>query len=88
VNIAQITAWRQRRLVFEWETLAAIAAEFNRYNRTPRIRVEGDAVGARRYTAVFDADHPQTLLKFLSRDPDLTFATEGDDFVIRGRQVN
>jgi transmembrane sensor len=85
VNLAQVTAWRQRRLVFEWETLEAIVTEFNRYNRTPQIRVEGDSVRGRRYTAVFDADNPQTLLKFLARDSDLAFAAKGDDFVIRAR---
>ena len=85
VNVAQVTAWRQRRLVFEWATLDAITQEFNRYNRTPHIRVEGDSVRARRYTAVFDADNPQTLLKFLAKDGELRFAAEGDDFVIRGR---
>ncbi len=85
VNVAQVTAWRQRRLVFEWETLGTIADEFNRYNRSPQIRVEGDAVRARRYTMVFDADNPQTLLKFLATEPELTFAADGGDFVIRSR---
>ncbi len=85
VNLAQVTAWRQRRLVFEWETLETIVSEFNRYNRTPQIRLEGDAVRQRRYTAVFDADNPQTLLKFLARDSDLAFAAKGDDFVVRAR---
>jgi hypothetical protein len=47
--------------------------------------VEGDKVGQRRYTAVFDADNPQTLLRFLSKDENLKFAAEGDDFVIRAR---
>jgi transmembrane sensor len=85
VNAEHVTAWRHRRLVFEWETLEAIAEEFNRYNRAPRLRVEGEGVRTRRYTAVFDADNPQTLLKFLAKDSDLMFAAEGDDFVIRGR---
>ena len=85
VNIAQVTAWRERRLVFEWQTLGEIAAEFNRYNRTPQIRVEGDEVRSRRYTAVFDADNPQTLLKFLARDGQLEFVADGDGFVIRAR---
>jgi transmembrane sensor len=84
VDVTQITAWRQRRLIFEWQTLESIAAEFNRYNRAPQIRVEGDSTRARRYTAVFDADNPQALLKFLAKDPDLTFAAVGGDFVIRG----
>ncbi|WP_175597303.1 FecR family protein [Peristeroidobacter soli] len=85
VNIDHATAWRQRRLVFEWQTLEEIAAEFNRYNRSPQIRVEGDEVRKRRFTAVFDADNPQTLLKFLSRDDHIQFAAEGDNFVIRSR---
>ncbi|MBL8265651.1 FecR family protein [Steroidobacter sp.] len=85
VNVTQVTAWRQRRLVFEWQTLEEIASEFNRYNQTPRIRVEGEDIRTRRYTAVFDADNPQTLLKFLSRDDHLQFAADGDDFVIRAR---
>lgn len=85
VSVSQVTAWRQRRLVFEWRTLDEIAAEFNRYNRAPQIRVEGNTVGQRRYTAVFDADNPQTLLRFLSKDENLKFAAEGDDFVIRAR---
>jgi transmembrane sensor len=85
VNVAQVTAWRQRRLVFEWQTLEEIATEFNHYNRAPRIRVEGDEVRTRRYTAVFDVDNPQALLRFLSKDDHLEFAAEGDDFVIRAR---
>jgi transmembrane sensor len=85
VNVGQVTAWRQGRLVFEWETLGTIADEFNRYNRSPQLRVEGEGVRGRRYTAVFDADNPQTLLRFLAQDSELKFAAEGDDFVIRGR---
>lgn len=85
VNVSQVTAWRERRLVFEWRTLGEIAAEFNRYNRTPQIRVEGTEIAMRRYTAVFDADNPQSLLRFLSKDENLQFAAEGDDFVIRAR---
>jgi transmembrane sensor len=85
VNLGQVTAWRERRLVFEWQTLKEITTEFNRYNRSPQIRVEGDEVRQRRYTAVFDADSPQTLLRFLAKDTDLKFAADGDDFVIRAR---
>lgn len=87
VDISQVTAWQQRRLVFEWQTLAEIAAEFNRYNRTPQIRVEGEEIAQRRYTAVFDADNPQTLLRFLSKDEDLVFAADGNDFVIREAEL-
>jgi len=85
INIAQVTAWRQRRLVFEWETLETIAAEFNRYNRT-QIHIKGDLARQRKYTAVFDANEPQTLLEFLAKDGDLVFTVQGDELIIRKRQ--
>lgn len=84
-DVGQATAWRQRRLVFEWETLETIAAEFNRYNRAPRIRVEGEDALFRRYTAVFDADNPRTLVRFLTRDGDLAVTDGGEELVIRSR---
>lgn len=84
IDIGQVTAWRQRRLVFEEDTLADIAAEFNRYNRSPRIRLEG-AAGARRYAAVFDADDPESLLEFLRRDPALAFRSRGGELIIAQR---
>lgn len=85
-NVARVTAWRQRQLVFDEDTLADIATEFNRYNRTPQIRIEGEAVRKRRYAAVFDADDPQSLLQFLEKDPDLAFETRGDELIITVRK--
>lgn len=85
VNMAQVTAWRERRLVFEEDTLADIATEFNRYNRSPQLRIEDDAVRQRRYAAVFDADDPESLLQFLRKDPDLAFDARKGEIVIRAR---
>ena len=34
----QRVAWRERQVIFNGDTLADIAQDFNRYNRTPRIR--------------------------------------------------
>jgi transmembrane sensor len=65
--IGSVTAWRRRRLVFRKDTLAYIAAEFNRYNRTPKIRVEGETLRLRRFNGVFDADNPLPLLQFLKK---------------------
>jgi transmembrane sensor len=86
INVAQVIAWRQRRLIFEWERLEAIVAEFNRYNRM-QIRVEDEAAGARRYTAVFDANEPQTLLQFLASEDDLELTRQGDEFIIRQKEI-
>lgn len=82
INVAQVTAWRQRRLVFEWERLETIVAEFNRYNRL-QLSVEDATARARRYTAVFDANEPQALLRFLSKEHDLEFDRQGDVLIIR-----
>ncbi len=46
-----MTAWQQRRLVFRKETLTAIAAEFNRYNRM-KIVIEDASVERAASTAL------------------------------------
>ncbi len=84
-DLEKTTAWRQRRLVFRLEPLADIAAEFNRYNRAPRIRVEGDVTRERRLSGVFDADDPQAFAAMLGGDETLTIATMDGEIVIRGR---
>jgi len=84
-DLARATAWRQRRLAFRGSTLAEMAAEFNRYNRSPKLVVEGDAVRSRQFTANFDADDPQSLLDFLASYDDIVFEKRGNQFVIRPR---
>lgn len=79
------TTWRQRRLVFRADTLSDIAAEFNRYNRAPRLVVEPNAAEEPRYTGVFDADDPASLLAFLREDSQILLEEHGDDLVIRAR---
>jgi len=83
-NIDNAVAWRQRRLVFQSDTLADIAREFNRYNRM-QIRIEGKEAEQRRFTAVFNADEPQALLMFIRDDPQLVVESAGQKTVIRAR---
>lgn len=85
VNTEDVTAWRQRRLIFRWAPLGEIAEEFNRYNRSPQIRIETEALRNRRYTAVFDADAPQELLKFLEQDGTMRVSPENSEWVVRER---
>jgi ferric-dicitrate binding protein FerR (iron transport regulator) len=80
-----ISAWQQRRLVFTDDTLGDIAEEFSRYNRSPQIRIEGDALRARRFSGVFDADNPEGLLLYLAVDKSVVMDRDGDDVVIRSR---
>jgi transmembrane sensor len=69
-NIANATAWTQRRLVFESASLADVADEFNRYNDRQLI------VGDRRLetfhvSGVFSSTDPASLIRFLRARPEL-----------------
>ncbi len=85
VDAVEVNAWQQRRLIFRKNTLAEIVAEFNRYNRKPQLRVEGAALQARRFSGVFDADDPESLLMYLKSDSELAFDREGRRLTIRQR---
>lgn len=85
IDESTVVAWRQRRLAFRADTLVDIAAEFNRYNQTPRLVVEGDAEQLPRYTGVFDADDPRSLLAFLREDSQITLEEQGPEIIIRRR---
>ena len=82
-EIDRVMAWRERRLIFRDESLAAIASEFNRYNKQQLV-VEGTATRSRRITGVFHADDPGALIAFLERDADLAVRVREDRIVIQG----
>jgi transmembrane sensor len=86
IDVNQAAAWRQHRLVFDNDTLSNIAAEFNRYNRRPRIRIEDAQAGARRFAATFDADAPESLVQVLETNPDLAVEQTDDEIVVRIRK--
>jgi transmembrane sensor len=70
VNTARTLAWTDRRLIFDNEPLAAVVAEFNRYN-TRQLSVIDGAIAGQRISAVFDADRPETLVRFLTQSPQI-----------------
>jgi transmembrane sensor len=78
-------AWRQRRLVFRDDALADIAAEFNRYNSTLQIAVEG-AAQRKRYGGIFDADDPESIVRFVAHDEDLVVRKEEGRIIIRAQK--
>lgn len=82
-DVATLAAWRQDRLVFRDETLEDIAAEFNRYNRGLQIRLSAGELRHRRYTAVFDAGDPQSLIQFLREDDRLRVEHDGGEITIQ-----
>jgi transmembrane sensor len=84
-DIERVVAWRQRRLIFDADTLEDIALEFNRYNRTVQILIEDDAARRVRFTGVFDADDPESLAQLLERDTELELLRRGGALVVRSR---
>ncbi|HEX7115771.1 MAG TPA: FecR domain-containing protein [Steroidobacter sp.] len=82
VQIAEINAWQQRRLIFRNDTLGEIVEEFNRYNRSPQIRLDDEHLATQRYSGVFDADDPESLIEYLVSEG-LDVQNTKDTFVIR-----
>ncbi|MBL8265271.1 FecR family protein [Steroidobacter sp.] len=87
VDAKQVAAWRQHRLVFQNDTLDDIAAEFNRYNRRPKIRILDEHAGARRFAATFDADAPESLLQILQTRRELAVEQSGNEILVRSREL-
>lgn len=83
--VADAVAWREHRLVFENAPLEEMAAEFNRYNRFMRLRLEGLQDDARRYDGSFRATDPNSLADLLARDPGLSVERRGAEIVISRR---
>jgi transmembrane sensor len=63
-NVKAVASWRVGQLIFEGDSLAEIAKQFNRYNRT-RIVIADDRLASTEFSGVFDADDPESLIEFL-----------------------
>ncbi len=85
IDAGVATAWRQQQLVFENAPLTQIVSEFNRYNRTPRLRVEGEDAGALRFNGVFNARNPESLLAYLQKHSAVTYERRGEEVVLSGK---
>jgi transmembrane sensor len=64
VNPAELTAWRNGKLVFNNASLADVAEQVSRYRDKP-LKVGSTAVGNLRLTSVFKSDNTDALLKAL-----------------------
>ncbi|WCM49816.1 FecR family protein [Pseudomonas sp. WJP1] len=64
VNPAELTAWRNGKLVFNNASLADVAEQVSRYRDKP-LKVGNAAVGNLRLTSVFKSDNTDALLKAL-----------------------
>ena len=77
VNVPAALAWTRHQLVFERRALAAVAAEFNRYNRG-QITIEGDALRAQEVTGVFQTNDPTSFVAFLQSIPHVDIRDDGN----------
>ncbi len=84
-DLEKRTAWREQRLVFRDDALAAVATEFNRYNQL-QIDVDLPATATRPITATFDAHDPESFVAFLERDPALRITRINQRIVVRSAE--
>lgn len=82
-SVNKTVAWRERRLAFTDAPLEEMIAEFNRYNRSIRLRLEDVPPGVYRFAGIFNADDPESLAQLLSRESDLEVERREREIVIR-----
>jgi transmembrane sensor len=67
-NIAGVTAWRDREIVFEAATLSDVAEEFNRYNER-KLVIEDPKLYGFHISGIFSSTDPEALIRFLRQRP-------------------
>ena len=71
VDLARVTAWTERRLIFSATPLTDVVDEFNRYNER-RLVLQGAGVHELRINGVFSSMDSVALLAFLKEQPGVT----------------
>ena len=85
VNTELTLAWTERRLIFENEPLSFVVAEFNRYN--PRqLVIDDERLSQQRISAVFDADKPDALVRFLQQNVGIVVQESQSQLVIQTQE--
>lgn len=70
-NVAAVTAWTQRQIVFRGAPLTDVVEEFNRYNRRQMV-ITAKSLEGIRISGVFSSTDPDSLLAFLRQQVGLT----------------
>lgn len=82
VEIERVLAWREQRLEFVAEPLAAMVAEFNRYNRV-KLVIADPALGAQRFGGNFRADDPAGFVRVLAANFKVVAETRDQEILLR-----
>ena len=82
-NLAKLTAWQNGQALFDNDTMAAAAAELNRYSRRPLV-IEDPQVSRMRVSGVFRAGATQDFAVSISALLPVKAWVEQDRIVLRG----
>lgn len=85
VNTERAVAWTERRLIFDNEPLSIVIAEFNRYN-LQQLVVRDPTLAAQRISAVFDADKPDALVRFLEQNVSIEVEENQSQLLIQAQE--
>jgi transmembrane sensor len=69
-NLAAVTAWTQRRILFDSATLLEVAEEFNRYNSRQLI-IDTPELPHFHISGTFSSTDPESFVRFLRERPDV-----------------
>jgi len=84
VDVQRATAWTQGNIAFENQSIAAVAAEFNRYNNL-QISVSDPRIATLPISGTFDAHDVATFVAFLDSLPDVHVEAHGQQVVVASR---
>ncbi len=80
-DIAAVTAWTRKSLVFQSAPLIEVAEEFNRYNRRPLV-VQSPEIHDFQISGIFSSADPSALLRFLEARPGIVVIERADDILV------
>ncbi|MEJ0034942.1 MAG: FecR domain-containing protein [Gammaproteobacteria bacterium] len=83
-NVAAVTAWMQRQLIFDSTPLTEVAGEFNRYNERQFV-IRDPALRTFQIDGVFSSTDPSSLIRFLRARPEMQ-VTETDSEIVIARR--
>jgi transmembrane sensor len=83
-DVAAVTAWTQRRLVFHASSLPDVAEEFNRYNAQPRIIVD-PVLADFKISGVYASTDPELFLRFLRTQRGIAVRASAAEIVVTAK---
>lgn len=81
VDLTRVTAWTDRRVIFDDAPLAEVVTEFNRYNDRQLV-LNDSRLAAREVTGVFQVHDLDVLVSFLRGQEDIHVTRDGDSLKI------